>query len=587
MLTAEEEAVLARLRDDFPFYAKNVLRIAHAQNIVPFELRPPQQRLWDVLAAQRDAGKPMRAVILKSRKLGFSTAVQGMIFQRATLKPNHAALTVAQKSDTAEEIVRMAELMYDNVPEELAPYVRPVITNRRKHKEMHFGRINSRMLIDTAREFEGGRGHTFHSLHLSEVGTWPDLRRKLLSLINAVPRDDPDTLIVLESTANGPNEFRQFWRNAEDGKNDYFPFFAGWQEDPSCVMPLSDEQRGEIEATLGAGTGGEDEPALFHELGLSLEQIAWRRWAIDNLAGGDLGDFQQEYPSSAAEAFKQSGRNVFSPVLVTKAIEAAQEHEDFEDVLLTTTRTTTRKRKFSVVDVPTQFSERPVGNSRTDLFWRVWERPEEKGQYVVVVDPALGEEKTSGESDWTAVQIINHKTLEQCAEMQTRADADLVAEQVYLALLMYSVRPNLPMLVVEMTGGYGNLILERLNKEYGWGRVYRRRPVDPRRRDRDSKDVLGFSTDRSTKPRLVDGMRELLREGTHGIRSLRLAHELETYTRTKTGKTEAAAGEFDDLLTCYMVGQYVIQERPPRPDRSPGAVVDMATRAIRNPRTGY
>ena len=37
----------------------------------------------------------MRAIILKARKLGFSTFAQGLLLQRTTLKPLHRSIIVA------------------------------------------------------------------------------------------------------------------------------------------------------------------------------------------------------------------------------------------------------------------------------------------------------------------------------------------------------------------------------------------------------------------------------------------------------------------------------------------------------------
>ena len=105
----------------------------------------------------------------------------------------------------------MAELMYAHLPdiEDDELTLKPPIANRRRLKEIRFGapdrftRFNERdvrrrpldrCMVDTAREFEAGRGHTFQSVHGSEVAFWPDLKRKLTSLLNAVDSDDPDTL---------------------------------------------------------------------------------------------------------------------------------------------------------------------------------------------------------------------------------------------------------------------------------------------------------------------------------------------------------------------------------------------------------
>jgi hypothetical protein len=118
-----------------------VLKVLDRQQLVPFELRPAQARLWETLRDQRARGEPMRAVILKARKLGFSTFAQGLLLQRTTLNPLHRAIIVAHNQTTAGAIVEMAELMYRHLPditdEELT--LKPPIANRRRLKEIRGG----------------------------------------------------------------------------------------------------------------------------------------------------------------------------------------------------------------------------------------------------------------------------------------------------------------------------------------------------------------------------------------------------------------------------------------------------------------
>src|ERR1044072_2602054 len=350
MLTETERAVLARLRDDHPFHAETAVRIVYNQKLVPFQLRPAQQRLWTTLKEQREKGEPGRVIILKPRKLGFSTQAQAMFFQRVTTRENHTALTVAHRSDTAQELIRMSELMYANVPEELRPWLAPELTNTRKSREMHFGGLNSKILVDTARELSSGRGFTYHSLHLSKAAFWPDMKTKMKTLMNAVPHDDPDTLIIVESTAFGYNYFRELWVKALEGSNDFIPFFVPWHEEARYARRfLSEEQRETFREIVGDGPYGEDEPHLLDE-GLTLEQLHWRRWAIENLSGGDLQDFQQEYPATWEGAFATSGRNGFAPALVREARKRAELADpDAELLTLEKTRTVLKRGRFVTV----------------------------------------------------------------------------------------------------------------------------------------------------------------------------------------------------------------------------------------------
>jgi hypothetical protein len=57
-----------------------------------------------------------------------------------------------------------------------------------------FGANQSSYVVDTAKEFEGARGLTLQSVHGSEVAFWPDLKRKLTTLDNAIDFTDPNTL---------------------------------------------------------------------------------------------------------------------------------------------------------------------------------------------------------------------------------------------------------------------------------------------------------------------------------------------------------------------------------------------------------
>jgi hypothetical protein len=61
---------------------------------------------------------PMRAIVLKARKLGFSTWVQAKFMQRVTQLPFQAALVAAQDRKTAGVLMDMARLMRERLPSE-------------------------------------------------------------------------------------------------------------------------------------------------------------------------------------------------------------------------------------------------------------------------------------------------------------------------------------------------------------------------------------------------------------------------------------------------------------------------------------
>lgn len=601
-----------RLRHDTPFYAQTVLRIVNkAGEIVPLVPRPAQERFDAALEGQREAGKPMRIICLKARQLGFSTWTQAKIVQRVTQEPNHRAITVAQDNNTAGSLFTMAETMHAYLPDDPEWGLKPVIRNRRRQRELLFGEpssrareagdlgLNSLMKVDTAREVTAQRGITYRSLHASEVAWWGDAKAKLTGLLQTVP-DDPGTLIVLESTANGYDDFKDLWDKAEDGQNDYIPFFAAWHEDPTYRRRFLTEGERE-EFTVGDGPYGEDEPMLVERFGLELEQLAWRRWAIENKCQGDLRIFRQEFPSFAAEAFLATGRQVFAPEHTSRLVERVREIEPVASGRLVPEELVTRRLRAGSIEIPRElrFEEVPAAPHRS--LWTVWAFPDPgrdalpadpeadpselaarpAGRYIVAVDPAGDEEDDDGNTAFHAIEVIDHRTGEQVAEWAARTDPDLVAVEAYKAAVFY----NDAWLVVEKTGGYGVSMNRKIAVDLAYPRVYRRRRLETRL-DR-SEERLGWETNRTSKTLIEDGAKELLREGQDGIRSVALAQQFTWYVRHDGGRTGPQHGKFSDRLMAWMIAQQVRAEKPvpkDRAERSTTSTARTGTRGMRRRR---
>jgi hypothetical protein len=596
MPTAVDElAVLrSRLATDFEFFAANCLRIVDKQRrLVPFRLNDAQRRLVKQLEAQRDEGKPMRAQILKARRIGFSTLAQGLVIQSVTQQANHDALVVAQDKKTGGALFQMGQLMYSHLPPDPDLGIKPPIRSRRRKNSLEFGNpsrlsedtgdvgINSSLTVDTAQELEAGRGQTLTEVHASEVAFWPDIETKLLGLLSAVP-EDPQTLVLLESTANGNNFFRDLWDQAEDGANGYIPFFSPWQEDPANQLPFADDaDREEFIQMVGSGPYGEEEPYLQERFQLTPEQLHWRRRRIDRPdIGGDLRKFHQEFPAYPKQAFISTGSHVFDQrrvqLFVDRTLRETDPRTPTESFpgpklgVLTPGRSKMQKGRSGMVEVPVEAKWTPADKTSLGLrhpYWRVWETPDPDGRYLVVIDPAEGEEIERGESDYSAIQVINHRTRDQAAEYRSRLDTDLVGMQGYLAALYW----NQAIIVVEKTG-VGDGIARRLYHDFKWpaSSFYRRKQLDSTR-DREGAN-LGWSTDRKTKDMLVQTGTAVLRESADGgdwdvVRSRFLAEEMTSYMRDERGRTAARKGRHDDLLMAWMIGHEVAQIMRPRPHR--------------------
>lgn len=620
-----KERVLERLHTDFPYYAEKCLKIVGKdRQVIPFRLNAGQRTLYEMLEAQRQAGKPQRAIALKARQIGCSTLVQGLLIHRSTLTPNHAAIVVAHDTETGGKLYRIGERMYRNLPDEEG--LKPELRSWRKDRGLHFGERgsdawqagdvypDSTYLVDTAGEFEAGRGGTYHSAHLSEFAHWPQPETKLTGLAQAIP-DDPDSLIVIESTANGMNLFKDLWDDAEQGRSAYAPFFWPWWKQDEYSLPfLNEAEREQFEAELGTGIWGEDEPelmAMICDFGYSrdeaLEKLNWRRWAIPNKTLGKLSLFHQEYPSTPTEAFLTTGDRVFEGAQVRRVLaltEITDPKVPTEEIpgpavgVIREQTTVTRGGRVGPVQVPTDPAF--VGREKLAEFepadWRVWldqsgsETPllptlDERGlviperPYVVACDVSGGlPESEEGDPAYHAMAVIDHETKEQVCEYRSRCDPDLFADHAYLTALLF----NQAWLAIEVTGAWGLPIARRIWGDYRYPYTYMRRKHDARE---DSQvDRLGWDTNRSTKPVLLAGGQELLREGTHGIKSRVLANELLTYVRLSNGKTAPERGKFADLLMAWLIAQQVALEQPLR---KIGKRKRRAPQRVSDPVTGY
>lgn len=600
------EQIRHRLETDYPYYAERCLKIIHRTKKLKLVGKPAQMRIEAALEAQRAAGKPQRVIIPKARREGVSTWIEGKLVHHTTTRAHRKALVVAHNKKTAAELHEMAVIMYANLPNETIAglQLKPPIAAQEKGSELKFGErsrvrraagelgLNSSLLVDTAGEVETGRGFEYHDLHLSEIAFWDDIVGKLRSIFQTV-EDDPDTLIAIESTANGRNHFYKMCKDAERGDSDYTLVFLAWFEEPNYRRPfIREDDRAELVDSIGTGEWGDGEGELIELMGSApysmgyeeiLERLNWRRWAIMNRCAGDLRTFHQEYPSTLEEAFLATSGQVFSQAMVARARTRAAELPAPTDGLYRIDESLEVKRRGQTITVPKSAIWVPRSDHDTErdgivrAWWNVWEQPDPgvpeeaatpdkparpPGRYVVVTDPSSGEQLADPGQAYSAIQVLNHRTREQAAEYRSREDPDVIALKAMLAALHY----NGAWLTPEVTGGYGDSMALKIWKDWRYPFVYFR-PKSPTDRTDKKSDRLGWQTTLKTLPMLIDWGKELLRTEQHGIRSFALLDQFGYYVRDDKGKTGPEEGETVDLLLAWLIAQFLCHEIPVRSER--------------------
>lgn len=251
-------------------YIENFLKIKDKQSqVIPFTLNEPQNKLYDKIKELKNENKPVRIIILKARQMGFSTLTEAIVFKETATKFNRTAGIIAHEAKATNNLFNMSKLYYDNLPKPLQPQLKA-----RNAQELYFNNdentgLNSRLTCMTAGE-GAGRSGTYNILHLSEFAFWTGNKQDaFISLMQTVP-NNKDSMVIIESTANGYDFFKELWDKAVSNENDFIPFFVGWNELKEYQMPYTG-----FDLT-------DEEKDLQSRFNLSLEQLQWRRWCIAN-----------------------------------------------------------------------------------------------------------------------------------------------------------------------------------------------------------------------------------------------------------------------------------------------------------------
>lgn len=307
-MTPEEKEIRKRLKDDLIHYASKCLKIrTKSGSVEPFVFNRAQKYIHTRLEEQKRLTGKVRALVLKGRQQGCSTYVGGRFYHQVTHRFGCQAFILTHALDATQNLYKMAKRYYENTPQVVKPQVSTSNT-----KELVFGLLDSGYKLGTAENKAVGRSATIQLLHGSEIGFWNNAADHAKGIMQAVP-SEPNTEIILESTANGiGNFFHQQWQQAESGLSDFIAIFVPWfwQDEYQRECPI------DFSLTF-------DEEDLKSQHLLTNEQLNWRRYKIAELSVNGMDGskaFKQEYPCCPAEAFQTTGEDTYiQPDLVMKA----------------------------------------------------------------------------------------------------------------------------------------------------------------------------------------------------------------------------------------------------------------------------
>jgi len=180
-----------------PFIEDRFLIIDKTQKEVPFKLNAIQNKFI------KDATG--RDCILKARQQGFSSLILAIFATDFLMKENSLSVVVADIADNALDLLGRVK-NYIKSYERIAGTKVPLKYNSKY--ELANSANGARYIIGTAENSNFGRSKTITNLHLSEAAFYKNFEPMMASAGTALV---PGGKCIIETTANGFNDFKRFW----------------------------------------------------------------------------------------------------------------------------------------------------------------------------------------------------------------------------------------------------------------------------------------------------------------------------------------------------------------------------------------
>ena len=510
-MSKQIERALQKINNDPYLWLKNFVKIRNSDNeLVNFDLNYSQKDFVE--------NRSRFNIILKTRQLGFSTLMLGMMLWSAHQKPGTDYLMVTDKSDNTQNLFNRLKDMHASMPEEFR-----VKAKRSNRSELLL--VNgSRISVQTAGNREIGRGFSCELIHLSEFAFWSKevQERALVSLEQALLKNE-DAFLCIESTANGIGDhYYKIFNNAKRGHSKYKPFFYGWGSKAHRAMFKWEIQYAEELAikenkgnryVMGRGDFYPNEIEIYENYDVTIPQLLWRRYKVQ-----DMGEhaFDQEFPINSDVAFVQSDTGFFNAEDIQQRYPFLPEPLAYNEIDMELTPTL----------------QRYLGNGL-----EIFQPYSPKETYYGGVDTAAGVQ-----GDNSTIVILDSSG-EQVASF-ARNDIPMYkfADVVYDLGMAF----NYAMFTIERNS-YGLALIEKLRTEKMYLQILRFMKFD--KISGRKRMEFGYYTDSVSKTKLLNDFKESFERGLILINCRRTLEEMKIYVATD-GKLGNARGadRHDDLV---------------------------------------
>lgn len=587
---------IIRAEEDPAFAFASFYSITFKEDSVvrPFILNYPQRIVLQIMEDMREAGEPIRLIILKARQWGGSTLVQLYIkWMQDFRHQGWNAAIMAHQSDASKRIKAMYNLALKNQPgwtlgaKGKRLKASPFEGSKNDFKVTTQGGDEVRSSVTSVASYENYdsmRSADLKCAHLSEVAYWKKTEGKepegVLSSINGTVPTAADTVVVMESSGRSTADF--FHDMYQEAKDPNMP--SAWRCVFIAFFQIENDRRQLEEAPEnfakwlldnkdnGQCPEGWREPGrFFWQLwlkGASFEAINWYRHERNQYRTHSY--LATEAPSDDVEAFRASGNLIFDKY----AVDALRLRFQREPVFVGNIVSEADKGVKAIT------TARLVEGSIDDgQILRVWQRPDclkVDNRYVVSVDIGGRGRK----SDYTVMTVIDRLGMmtgmggipKVVARWRGHIRHDLLAwKAAALAhfygdaeLVIESNTADTEKGKADTEGDHFGTIIDEIAGYYPHLYIREAR-VD--KVTQKVQNVYGFQTNTLTKQYLIDNYSAYIDDQLYDEPDKQCFDELMIYERHEDGTIGNVDGpnNHDDIVMSTGIGLYVSQHKLPLP----------------------
>jgi hypothetical protein len=208
-----------RCSKDVVYFTETYMKIINVdKGLINFKLYPYQKEMLKSFSNNRFN------IITTARQAGKSTTTCAFILWYIIFNPEKTVALLANKGDTAREILGRIQLAYQHLPIWLQQGVK-------EWNKGSFELENNSRVIAAATSTDSIRGYSINLLFIDEaafIENWDEFFTSVYPTISS----GSESKIILVSTPNGLNHFYSIWVNAQEQRNQYNAIKVLWQDVP-------------------------------------------------------------------------------------------------------------------------------------------------------------------------------------------------------------------------------------------------------------------------------------------------------------------------------------------------------------------